>query len=211
MHIKIYQINEKKDPQHVKFLNLERTIKQLGKVKPTIYKTVFDGEVNCKGWGDVFALFNSSEIPITHQGHSMSVSDVIEVIESPMLVGRIRFHVADNMYEIVNYIDSEKYNKDIREAHKCGKTIDAIQLKDFNIPLIEPGTYFCDLQEFKKIEFDAKKVAPIEGKKVLIIEPHKLPYEAIIKDDYRSWQKVVGGTFECIYPFNDEAFMIVNV
>jgi hypothetical protein len=210
MHIKIHQIDKEKDKSRVGFLDLKRTTELSGKVNPSIYKTVFDGEVDCKSWGEIFTLFNSSEIPFTHQGRSLSVSDVVEVKEAPVLVGRIKFYVSDDVYQIVNYIDSDKYNYDIYEARKSGRRIEAKCLKDKNILSINPGTYFCDLQDFKKIDFDNSRVAPMEGKRMLIIEPHKAPYEAIVKDDFRAVQKVVGGTFECVYPFFDDAFMFVN-
>jgi hypothetical protein len=51
--------------------------------------------------------------------------------------------------------------------------------------------------------------------RILVVEPHKEPYIANIPDDYKSFQKIVGGTFECIYPdentvifCNDEAKLI---
>jgi len=39
--------------------------------------------------------------------------------------------------------------------------------------------------------------------RVLVVEPYKKPYEANIIDDYKTFQKIVRGTFECIYEDND--------
>lgn len=210
MHIKIYQIDMDKDINHVGFLDLKRTVEISGIVNPAIYKTVFEGEVDCKSWGEIFTLFNGSDTPITHQGRSLSVSDVVEIIDSPVLVGKIKFFAADDIYQVVNYTDINEYNRDIYAARKNGRRIEATLLKGKNIPAINPGTYFCDLQDFKKIDFNTTCVSLIEGTRMLVIEPHKVPYEAIIKDDFRAIQRVVGGTFECIYPFRDNAFMFVN-
>lgn len=210
MHIKIYQIDREKDKKHVKFNDLKRTTELSGEVNPAIYKTVFDGEVGCKSWGGIFTLFNCPDTPFTHQGHSLSVSDVVEVTASPVLVGRVKFFAAEDIYQIVNYTDINEYNRDIYATRKNGRRIEATLLKGKNIPAINPGTYFCDLQDFKRIDFDTTLVSPMEGTRMLVIEPHKVPYEAIIKDDFRAIQRVVGGTFECIYPFIDNAFMFVN-
>lgn len=45
---------------------------------------------------------------------------------------------------------------------------------------------------------------------VLIIEPGKLPYQKDIPEGLESLQKIVGGYIECVYPFNDNAAVIVN-
>lgn len=73
MRIKIYQIDSEKDLQHRKFQSLNDE-----KVDPSIYKNVFYGDVEAESLEDVFQILNT-EIPGTYQGHSLSVSDIVEV------------------------------------------------------------------------------------------------------------------------------------
>lgn len=78
MRINIYQLDSEKDENRVKFCNYDFTQKH-GGVLPQSYKCVFHGDVD-GNLEDVFTLFNTPEHPGTYQGHSLSVSDVIEVV-----------------------------------------------------------------------------------------------------------------------------------
>ena len=78
MRINIYQLDSDKDENRVKFCNYDFTQKH-GGVLPQSYKCVFHGDVD-GNLEDVFTLFNTPEHPGTYQGHSLSVSDVIEVV-----------------------------------------------------------------------------------------------------------------------------------
>lgn len=49
-----------------------------------------------------------------------------------------------------------------------------------------------------------------EKMKVLIVEPIKSPYAAKIDSGLESLQKIVGGTIQAVYPFEDEAALICN-
>ena len=49
-----------------------------------------------------------------------------------------------------------------------------------------------------------------EKMKVLIVEPRKSPYAAKIDSGLESLQKIVGGTIQAVYPFEDEAALICN-
>ena len=78
MRINIYQVDSDKDENRVKFCNYDYT-QQHGGVLSQNYKCVFHGDVDVD-LEDVFTLFNTPEHPGTYQGHSLSVSDVIEVV-----------------------------------------------------------------------------------------------------------------------------------
>jgi len=141
VNLQIYQIDTTLDENLVKFCSLAETINFNKKVNSKIYRKVFDGEVNCKNNEEIFQKFNT-DIPTTHIGHSLSISDVIE---------------ADGEF------------------------------------------FFCDKVGFEKIDFDSKQAPKEDLLKMLVIEPHKEPYVAHIKNDYKTFQKVVEGCFECIY------------
>lgn len=73
------------------------------------------------------------------------------------------------------------------------------------------GIYFCDSIGFKKLEnFDADSVEPLKGIRVLAIEPHKKPYEALHPNNLRQWQMSVQGFIEVTYPFDDGTVFISN-
>ena len=87
MKIKIYQIDQDRDKLRVKFCGLQETQKiqhskgQSVLLNPSIYNEVFSGEVDCKTLEDIYQLFNLDHPP-THRGHSLSVSDIVEITEN---------------------------------------------------------------------------------------------------------------------------------
>ena len=80
MKINIYQINQGRDTQRLKFMGLDAVRKVLRSAEPdcTAYDKVYSGDVKCRNLEDVFVLFQSGR-PEGFQGHSLSVSDVVEV------------------------------------------------------------------------------------------------------------------------------------
>lgn len=161
MRIKVYQVNGDLDRHRTKFLGYDSVLKEAGRVDPSIYRTVFDGDVDCDNLEEVFELLNTS-LPAAYQGHGLSVSDVVEVCND-----------------------------------QTGNT--------------DPGFYFCDTIGFRNLaEFDSAKTEPLRGKKMVIVEPHKPAYEAIVEDSLESLQREVGGYIEITYPFDDNAMIIGN-
>ena len=152
MKVRIYQINKELDTENALFMGFDFAEKH-GGVDSSTYRCVFDGSLNCSDIEEVYALCNA-EHPIGYYGHSLSVSDIVEL---------------DNT---------------------C---------------------YFCDSIGFKKLaDFDSSKVEPLIGRHMLVIEPHKAPYEAVIPDKLESLQEAVGGYIEITYPFEDNAIVISN-
>lgn len=80
MKINIYQINRERDTQQLKFMGLDTVRKVLHSAEPdsAAYDKVYSGNVKCRNLEDVFVLFNSGR-PEGFRGHSLSVSDVVEV------------------------------------------------------------------------------------------------------------------------------------
>lgn len=81
MNIRIYQIDMNKDDHHVAFENLEgmKKFSRRDTVDPSIYESVYEGSLNCKNLEDVYEKFNLDSPP-EFRGHSLSVSDVVEVV-----------------------------------------------------------------------------------------------------------------------------------
>ena len=214
MKIKVYQIDQDSDRNRVGFMGYDFTM-QHGGVNPSVYKTVFDGRVDCDDLEEIFSLFNSGSRPPTLFGHSLSVSDVVEIQgEIKEQYGRI-----DVLYKDKNGIgqvgdsfvltSKEDFEREIDE-YGLG-SISATCLADKHLPTVEPGIYFCDSIGYKKLEdFDTEQCQPLTGHRMLVVEPHKAPYEATVPDDYRAIQQAVFGNFECVYPFDDNSFLYCN-
>ena len=69
--------------------------------------------------------------------------------------------------------------------------------------------YFCDSVGFEKIDFDVSKLDLSDQIRVLIVEPNKEPYEVMIKNDFTSYQRLVGGLIDCAY-IDDKSVIYLN-
>lgn len=78
MKIKVYQIDSEKDNRRLAFMDSEFAEKH-GGIRPSDYKCVFDGYIDAVNLEQVFQKLNSPERPGTYRGHSLSVSDIVEV------------------------------------------------------------------------------------------------------------------------------------
>ena len=96
MKIKIYQINQDRDKNDLKFMGLDFLKKRQGtkEIDPAIYDEVFSGEVDCGNLEDVFSQFNSEGHPLM-RGHSLSVSDVVVKENGAFFCGRVGFEKVD--------------------------------------------------------------------------------------------------------------------
>ena len=222
MRINIYQIDGDKDTNRVKFDNYRRTIEN-GGINPSIYKCVFHGFVNAKTADDVYNIFNGfrdSNIG-TYQGHSLSISDVVEIVDDvPEIYGKIDFLYAGEDHigkvgETIYYTDADAFNKEIKESQDCGRPITAEVIADQHMKLTEPGFYFCDSIGWQKIEFDKAQATEMDGIRMLMILPHHPPIETYVKDELDSLQMAVSdhgedSYIEYTYPFDDDCMILGN-
>ena len=83
MRLKIFQIVLARDKKCVAFESYDNLLKYTGKagIDEGIYTKAFDGEVDAAGLEDVYRIFNIRK-PGGYTGRSMSVSDIVEVVES---------------------------------------------------------------------------------------------------------------------------------
>lgn len=81
--VKIYQINPDRDKNRVSFMNHESLQKWQGTpdVDSGIYDMVYEGEVAEASLEGIYRVFNLKH-PTDFTGHSLSVSDVVEVVKS---------------------------------------------------------------------------------------------------------------------------------
>ena len=80
MKIRIFQIDSEKDTNHLLFKNYQEAMNS-GGVDSSIYRQIYGGTVNCSSLEDVFFLCTSGQKPAGYYGHSLSVSDMIEVCD----------------------------------------------------------------------------------------------------------------------------------
>ena len=83
MIIELYQIDIDLDYDGVCFKAYDELedLQMTKEIDASLYVKVFNGETGCEKLSDVYLLFNLSP-PVDHRGRSMSVSDVVAVIEN---------------------------------------------------------------------------------------------------------------------------------
>ena len=162
MKIEIYQIDPKRDEKQAAFLSLEHMEKILGtrEVDSRIYNRVYAGDVDCRSLERVYAMFNLEQ-PDDFKGHSLSVSDVVRVLESPDVV---------------------------------------------------PGAYFCDSFGFQEISFrsDQAELSPVLPIRVVLLESGKQARITHILPTLETMQRIVGGSIEAVYPFEERVCIVCN-
>ena len=154
MKIKIYQIGMERDEHRIAMMGYEETLARLNSdsIDSALYDLVFDGEVEAKDLEAVYAKFNLDH-PAGYTGRSMSVSDVVEVVEST--TAKEGFHFCDSIgFKEIPFQPELTKNA-------LPRTIDVV--------LVEPG----------KLAHPAKITATLEGMQAVVggaIEPF-YPFE----------------------------------
>ena len=216
MRINIYQIDSDKDTNRVKFEGYEETLKY-GGINPAIYKCVFHGDVD----GDleaVYCTFNHPDHPGTFQGHSLSLSDIIEVVDTETTpYGIVEYLSKDS--DGNPYVDSrmfcdtqEEFDDEVWRCELNNEDISSVVLRND----IEVGSYFVDHVGFKKIdEFDTTKCAEMDGLRMLMIQPHRTPIVTFVREDIDDLQRAVSdhgedSRIQYTYPFDDDCMVLGN-
>lgn len=216
MRINIYQIDSDKDTNRVKFEGYEETLKY-GGINPAIYKCVFHGDVE----GDleaVYCTFNHPDHPGTFQGHSLSLSDIIEVVDTETTpYGIVEYLSKDS--DGNPYVDSrmfcdtqEEFDDEVWRCELNNEDISSVVLRND----IEVGSYFVDHVGFKKLdEFDTTKCAEMDGLRMLMIQPHRTPIVTFVREDIDDLQRAVSdhgedSRIQYTYPFDDDCMVLGN-
>lgn len=125
MKINIYQVNQDRDTQRLKFMGLDAVRKVLRSAEPdcAAYDKVYSRNVKCRNLEDVFILFQSGR-PEDFRGHSLSVSDVVEVEDAASITPGFYFCDSIGFKEIP--FQPELAN-------------DVVQAPTIQVVLVEPG------------------------------------------------------------------------
>jgi len=207
MNIRIYQINMDRDTERKAFEGLDNLKRLWGSpdIDSSLYDKVYEGEVDCDSLEGVYSIFNAYH-PEDYRGRSLSVSDVVEVIDPPKIVGEIENNSGRHSY--TNLADYMSAQDNYREMDVDFTAHDYVGLDKY---LFEPGFYFCDSIGFQKVDFDpAETQNTIEMKtiKVVLLEPGKVARIADIDSSLEGLQRTVGGDIEAFYPFTEECCVV---
>ena len=111
MDIRIYQINGERDSNHVGFMGHDRLEKYQGSsaIDSKIYDLIYENTIEAKNLEDIFRIFNI-EHPEDFRGHSLSVSDIVEVMDDSTIKNGFYF------------CDSIGFKEVTFDAKKCGRS-----------------------------------------------------------------------------------------
>ena len=215
MRVRIFQMNIDRDERMLKFRGHEDFIKK-GGIDPTAYDCVFHGDLEAKSLDDVFNILNRDKKPGTYQGHSLSVSDIVEIIgDIPKVYGRVEFYDQNGkVYDWVECPDKQSLDALVRDSFEHAQLCKPIVYDD-GAQLAVPGCFFCEPTGWQPIDFDVGKCAPMNGVRALMLQPGKAPAEVRVMDTLEGWQHAVSepgerGLMEVTYPFEDNAVVVGN-
>ncbi|AGL02897.1 YodL domain-containing protein [Desulfoscipio gibsoniae] len=86
---RVWQLRPDVDPM-MKFIGYDELLERFGEPDPDNYRTVYNGEVDTNNLDELFARFNLAH-PTGYEGHSLSMSDVIELYDKSVS----SFHYVD--------------------------------------------------------------------------------------------------------------------
>lgn len=211
MKIKIYQVNMERDENRVAFMAYESLAKFQGSpdVDSRIYDKVFEGEVNCFTLEKLYEIFNR-EHPAGYKGRSMSVSDVVEIVDGT--TGKSYFNFCDSFgFQQVSF---EPDKTQISERFCDGDKAETI-----SVLLIQPGKYpktvtiedsleamqalvGGDIEEYMPFDDEAAIICNEEGK------ISGLPLNRAVYDSEHQMIEIMAGDFFiCHAPISSEKFL----
>ena len=121
--------------------------------------------------------------------------------------------VFDGMVECNTLRDVfQKFNIDHPAEYRGRSLTTSDVVEVVSAEAVEPGFYFCDRYDFKRIPFEPVKAQERKADtiRVVLLEPGKLARVADIDASLEGMQRVVGGDIEGFYPFEEEVCIVCN-
>ncbi len=209
MKIRIYQVDMDRDVNRVAFANLEHLERYQGssEIDSSIYNRVYEGDVECNDLEEVYQMFNLNH-PKDYLGRSLSVSDIVEIIEAPKIIGVVRIPSVGTQ----RFTDEAEYTALQAELRAQGTVFEAYDYADGDGPAREPGFYFCDSVGFEKVSFQPELAGKMEREviRIVLVEPGKEARITEISAEFRAQQRIVGGHLHTFEPFNDGTCIVYN-
>ena len=197
MRVRIFQPKEKVESSQVS------TLYEGENLKEEKYRLVFDGYMNAVRLDDVYMQLNDDYPPTTYQGGSMKVGDVIEVLgDFRPIYGTVRTHT----FATLSFFSRDEFEAAVAQMKKQGHEYVATVLGG-RVPNPEQnGYYLCQPIGWSRVNLlHPEKVQPMEGLRVVMLEPGRPPYVTRIRNDLASMQRAVSqigeeSLIECTYP-----------
>ena len=179
MKIAIYQINSDRDSERIAFVGLHSLERRRGSkdICPEIYDKVYEAEVGCTSLEDVYEKFNIDK-PDDYKARSLSVSDVVEVIESDSV---------EPCFYFCDSIGFEKIDFDPDKAETVkNETIKVLMIEPEKKPYVkEIGSDLESLQH--EVDGDIEAFYPTEDEVAFIVNEegkvNGLPLNRAIRND----------------------------
>ena len=203
----IYQINTDRDDNRICFLGLDtlERFQHSKEVDPVLYDRVYDGKLDCNSLETIYEKFNIDH-PADYKGRSLSVSDVVEIMES------------DTLNPGFYFVDCIGFKSISFDKSLCKEPVEAGSGK-ISVLLVEPNKYpemieiddtleamqavvGGDIEEYMPFEDEVAIICNEEGK-VNGLTPNRAVYE----ENSREMLDIICGKFFVAYaPFEAERF-----
>ena len=177
----IYQINTDRDDNRICFLGLDtlERFQHSKEVDPVLYDRVYDGKLDCNSLETIYEKFNIDH-PADYKGRSLSVSDVVEIMES------------DTLNPGFYFVDCIGFKSISFDKSLCKEPVEAGSGK-ISVLLVEPNKYpkmieiddtleamqavvGGDIEEYMPFEDEVAIICNEEGK-VNGLPPNRAVYE----------------------------------
>lgn len=211
MKIKIYQVNMERDEKRIAFMGLDEFPKFQGsyEVKSSLYDSVYIGEVDCKNLEEVYRKFNLDH-PAGYKARSLSVSDVVEIIESDSM--KSGFYFCDSFgFKEVSFDPSKTQISD--------RFCDAEKVKTISVLLVQPNKFPKMIEIESELEAmqrvvggDIEEYMPFEDEVAIVCNEegkvNGLPLNRAVYSDEKEMIDIVAGDFFIAYaPISSEKFL----
>lgn len=211
MKIKIYQVDMERDEKRIAFMGLDEFPKfqGLSGVNSSLYDSVYIGDVDCKTLEGVYQKFNTDH-PAGYKARSLSVSDVVEVVESDSV--KSGFYFCDSFgFKEVSF---DTTNTQISE-----RFCDAEKVKTISVLLVQPNKYPKMIEIEDSLEAmqavvggDIEEYMPFEDEVAIICNEEGkiagLPLNRAVYDDSKTMIEIMAGDFFIAYaPISSEKFL----
>lgn len=77
-NVRIWQLKPEVDV-YMKFISLDKMLERFGEPDPGNYQMIFNGETDINNLEELYDKFQAGRLPAGFRGHSLAVSDVIEL------------------------------------------------------------------------------------------------------------------------------------
>ena len=215
MKIRVYQINSGKDENRMMFMAYDRLelFQRSSEIDCKIYDKVYDKEVDCSNLEEVYTLLNINR-PADYRGHSLSVSDVVEIYEGDTAphgfyfcdsfgFKQVTFHPEDcGISEHMNKQDAEKISVLFVEPGKYPRMIEIEDSLEAMQRVIEG-----DIEEFMPYEDEVAIICNEESKMNGMPPNRAIYYEPEGAQSRKMADIIFGSFFVCYAPAESEKFL----